>query len=94
MVRAETVVVGRGAKQARRHKLNKEEARAVEWGVQGPRKGRSQQIRNVARSVSEEAVRGVLGEGHGSSNSPQIEVGEEPSTSQLSTIPDQHTLRS
>ena len=56
MVRVETVVVGRGAKQARRHKLNKEEARAVEWGVQGPRKGRSQQIRNVARSVSEEAV--------------------------------------
>ena len=39
MVRAETVVVGRGAKQARRHKLNKEEARAVEWGVQGAEEG-------------------------------------------------------
>ena len=132
-VRVETVVVGREAKQARRDKLNKEEARAGESkdsmvqgkevnnnvvspegrhrlpplvirgprvevarrlsGVsrglsRGPRKGRSQQIRNVARSVSEEAVRGVLGEGHGSSNSPQIEVGEEPSTSQLAIIPE------
>ena len=51
-----------------------------------PRKGRSQQIRNVARSVSEEAVRGVLGEGHGSRNGPQIKVGEEPS--QLAIIPE------
>ena len=53
-----------------------------------PRKGRSQQIRNVARSVAEEAVQGELGEGHGSSNGPQIKVEEEPSTSQLAIIPE------
>ena len=51
-----------------------------------PRKGHSQQIRNVAGSVSEEAVRGALGEGHGSGNSQQINVGEEPSTSRLAII--------
>ena len=73
-VRVETVVVGREAKQARRDKLSKEEARDLS---RGPRKGRSQQIRNVARSVSEEAVRGGLGEG-----------GEEPTTSQLAIIPE------
>ena len=109
-VRVETVVVGREAKQARRDKLSKEEARAGESmdsmvqgkemnnnvvspegrhrlpplvirgprvevarrlsGVsrglsRGPRKGHSQQIRNVAGSVSEEAVRGVLVRGTG-----------------------------
>ena len=54
----------------------------------GPRKGLSQQIRSVAGSVSEEAVRGALGEGHGIGNSQQIKVGEEPSTPQLAIIPE------
>ena len=105
-VRVETVVVGRQAKQARRDKLTKEEARVgesmdptVQGQVQeennnsvspegrhklpplvirgprvevarrvsgvsrglsrGPRKGRSQQIKTVARMVSEEAYLNV-----------------------------------
>ena len=60
----------------------------------GPRKSRSQQIKTVARVVTDEAVRAVLGEEHGSGNNPQVEGEEEPSrdptTSQLATIPEQH----
>ena len=62
--------------------------KAVEWGVQEAEEGPLTANPKCGRVCVRGGSQGSVGEGHGSGNSHQINVGEEPSTSRLVIIPE------